>query len=58
MRGPIAAESEMGAGGVTVPLVQEKERMATQKEITDQARNTEGRERNTQTFHQMPVECF
>lgn len=58
IRGPIAPESEMGAGSVAVPLVQAKDRIATQNEITDQARKTEGRERNTQTFHQMPAECF
>lgn len=56
--GPIAALSEMGDGGVTLPEVQEKAIMDTQNEITDHARNTEGRERKTQTFHQMPVVCF
>jgi hypothetical protein len=54
----MAASSEMGDGGVTLPVVQENARIAVQNEITDHARKTEGRERKTQTFHQIPVVCF
>lgn len=54
-RGPMAAFSEMVAGGLVVPVVHTKERMAAMNMIRDQERNTAGIERKTQTFHHIEV---
>jgi hypothetical protein len=43
------------AGGVAVPVVHVNANIETTNAISDQLRNTVGRERKTQTFHTIDV---
>jgi len=54
-RGPVAAVGEIEAGGLSVPEVHTKVRIAMMKLTSDQQRNTAGIERKIQTFQVMDV---